>query len=93
MIDENLVVDFTEKPQIGEGWINGGFMVFEPKVFDYIEGDDVSLEAHVLESLAKDGQLAAFTHEGFWQCVDTLRDLHLLNNLWNSGFPPWKIWD
>lgn len=93
VIDNNVVVEFTEKPQIGEGWINGGFMVFEPAVFQYIEGDDVSLEAHVLESLAKDGQLAAYEHNGFWQCVDTLRDLQLLNSLWNSGSHPWKIWD
>ena len=93
VIDENIVVDFTEKPQIGEGWINGGFMVFEPAVFQYIEGDDVSLEAHVLERLAKDRQLSVLKHEGFWQCVDTLRDLRLLNNLWNSGSPPWRISD
>lgn len=93
VIEKNIVVDFTEKPQIGEGWINGGFMVFEPAVFDYIEGDDVSLEAHVLERLAKDGQLAVCKHEGFWQCVDTLRDLQLLNSLWNSGSPPWKTWN
>lgn len=93
IIDDNKVVEFTEKPQVGEGWINGGFMVFEPAVFEYIEGDDVSLEAHVLETLAKDGQLAVFKHEGFWQCVDTLRDLQLLNSLWNSGSPPWKTWD
>ena len=93
VIDDNMVVEFTEKPQIGEGWINGGFMVFEPAVFQYIDGDDVSLEAVVLERLANDGQLAAYEHNGFWQCVDTLRDLRLLNSLWNSGSGPWKIWD
>ena len=93
VIDENIVVEFTEKPQIGEGWINGGFMVFEPEVFDYLEGDDTILESHCLEKMAEDGQLTAYPHSGFWQCVDTLRDLQLLNSLWNSGSPPWKIWD
>ena len=93
VIDENIVVEFTEKPQIGEGWINGGFMVFEPEVFDYLEGDDTILESHCLEKMAEDGQLTAYPHNGFWQCIDTLRDLQLLNSLWNSGSPPWKIWD
>ncbi|MCX7734995.1 MAG: glucose-1-phosphate cytidylyltransferase [bacterium] len=89
----DMVYKFTEKPQIGEGWINGGFMVFEPRVFDYIQGDNTSLEADVLESLADDGELAAFKHEGFWQCMDTLRDVRLLESLWQSGKPPWKVWD
>jgi glucose-1-phosphate cytidylyltransferase len=68
-------------------------MVFEPEVFDYIDGDEVSLESHVLERLARDGELAAYRHEGFWQCVDTLRDLQLLNKLWSSEEAPWKTWD
>ena len=93
IISDDVVSEFTEKPQVGEGWINGGFMVFEPKVFDYIDGDEVSLESHVLERLARDGELAAYRHEGFWQCVDTLRDLQLLNRLWSSGDAPWKTWD
>jgi glucose-1-phosphate cytidylyltransferase len=91
--DGDLVANFTEKPQIGEGWINGGFMVCEPGVFDYLIDDDTSLEAHTLEHLARDGQLAAYRHEGFWQCMDTLRDKHLLENLWQSGNAPWKTWE
>ncbi|MEM3088475.1 MAG: glucose-1-phosphate cytidylyltransferase [Candidatus Bathyarchaeia archaeon] len=91
--DGDIVAKFIEKPQIGEGWINGGFMVFEPKVFEYIKGDNTSLEAHVLERLADDGQLAAYRHEGFWQCMDTIRDMRLLQSLWESGNSPWKIWD
>ncbi len=91
--DENgKILQFTEKPQIGEGWINGGFMVFESAVFDYIKDDSTSLEAYVLEKLAEDGQLCAFKHEGFWQCMDTLRDKNLLEKLWESGEAPWKIW-
>lgn len=83
------VVGFSEKPQTGEGWINGGFMVCEPAVFDYLEGDDTSLEYHVLERLAADGQLAAYRHPGFWQCMDTLRDKQLLEKIWQSGRAPW----
>lgn len=93
IFDGDLVVEFTEKPQIGEGWINGGFLVFEPGVFDYLEGDNTSLEADTLERLAADGQLAAYRHDGFWQCMDTLRDVRLLRSLWESGNPPWKVWD
>lgn len=93
VFEGDLVAQFTEKPQIGEGWINGGFMVFEPTVFDYLAGDDTSLEADALERLAAEGQLAAYRHEGFWQCMDTLRDLRLLENLWQSGEAPWKVWD
>lgn len=93
VLEGNNVAEFTEKPQIGEGWINGGFMVFEPAVFDYIEGDETSLEAHVLEMLAGDGQLSAYRHRGFWQCIDTLRDLNLLRNMWEKGDAPWKVWE
>lgn len=92
IFDGDLVVEFTEKPQTGEGWINGGFLVFEPGVFDYLESDESSLEADALEHLAADGQLAAYRHEGFWQCMDHLRDVRLLQNLWQSGSPPWKVW-
>src|SRR4030095_7180134 len=77
IFDGQLVTEFTEKPQIGEGWINGGFMVLEPDIFNYIEGDDSSLEVDALEQLAVDKQLAAYRHEGFWQCMDTLRDKRL----------------
>lgn len=92
VLDGDQVLEFTEKPQIGEGWISGGFLVFEPGVFDYLEGDETILEAHALEKLALDGQLAAYRHEGFWQCMDTPRDMRLLEGLWQSGRPPWKVW-
>jgi glucose-1-phosphate cytidylyltransferase len=90
--DGTRVVEFLEKPQIGEGWINGGFFVLEPQVLDYIEGDESIFERAPLERLARDGQLVAHRHEGFWQCMDTLRDLRLLQELWESGNPPWKVW-
>ncbi len=90
--DGEKVIEFTEKPQSGEGWINGGFFVFEPQVFDYLYGDDTILERDPLENLAKDGQLMAYRHEGFWQCMDTLRDKNYLEELWQSGNPPWKVW-
>jgi glucose-1-phosphate cytidylyltransferase len=90
--DGDLVREFVEKPQIGEGWINGGFLVFEPGVFRYFGGDDTSLEMDVLEQLAADRQLAAYRHEGFWQCMDTLRDKQLLERLWREGGAPWRVW-
>jgi glucose-1-phosphate cytidylyltransferase len=88
----DCVSDFREKPQTGEGWINGGFFVFEPGVFDYLEGDATVLEGAPLEGLARDGQLMAFKHEGFWQCMDTVRDRQLLEGMWNDGHAPWKKW-
>lgn len=88
-IDGPLVTEFSEKPQIGEGWINGGFMVLEPGVFDYMRDDETRLEQDVLERLAADGQLAAYRHDGFWQCMDTLRDKWLLESLWQEGAAPW----
>lgn len=90
--DGDRIVEFSEKPQIGEGWINGGFMVLEPKVFDYIEGDETLFERGPLERLAADGQLVAYRHEGFWQPMDTIREKHLLESLWQSGEAPWKVW-
>jgi len=93
VFDGDLVAEFTEKPQIGEGWINGGFLVFEPALFEYLEGDHSSLEADALERLAADRQLAAYRHENFWQCMDTLRDKRLLENLWLGKRAPWKIWE
>jgi glucose-1-phosphate cytidylyltransferase len=92
ILDGGRAVGFTEKPQIGEGWINGGFFVFEPQVFDYLDGDETNLEADVLPRLAADGQLAAYQHEGFWQCMDTLREKRLLETLWREGKQPWKVW-
>jgi glucose-1-phosphate cytidylyltransferase len=92
VFDGDLVAEFTEKPQIGEGWINGGFFVLEPEVLQYIEGDETIWEREPLERLAADGQLAAFRHDGFWQPMDTLRDVRLLNGLWDSGDVPWRVW-
>jgi glucose-1-phosphate cytidylyltransferase len=92
IFDGDLITEFVEKPQIGEGWINGGFMVFEPGVFEYLKGDKDSLEADALEQLARDGQLAAYRHDKFWQCMDTLRDKRLLESLWHEQQAPWKLW-
>jgi len=91
-LDGNRVMEFSEKPQTSEGWINGAFFVLEPGVFDYIEGDHTAWEREPMEQLARDGQLMAYQHNGFWQCMDTLRDKHLLNELWDSGESPWKLW-
>jgi|SRR5579872_3923143 len=91
--DGDLVEDFVEKPQIGEGWINGGFFVFEPEIFSYIdECDHASLEVTTLSRLARERQLVAYRHHGFWQCMDTLRDKRLLDSLWERGEAPWKVW-
>lgn len=92
IFDGDLVAQFTEKPQIGEGWINGGFMVMEPAVFDYIKSDATNLEVDVLDELASRGQLAAFKHGDFWQCMDTLRDKKQLESLWQQGKAPWRTW-
>lgn len=92
VLEGDLIVQFTEKPQIGEGWINGGFMVIEPGVFDYILSDSANLEVDVLEKLAKMDQLVAYRHDDFWQCMDTLRDKKLLESLWQQGIAPWKTW-
>jgi glucose-1-phosphate cytidylyltransferase len=88
--DGDLVSAFTEKPQTGEGWINGGFFVVEPKVLDYIGGDDDSFENDVLPRLVAEGQLAAYRHDRFWQCMDTLRDKRQLESLWQEGRAPWR---
>ena len=80
-VDGDRVVEFKEKPQTGEGWLNGGVFVFEPEIFDYLSCDDVILEAEPLENLAKDGELMSFKHGGFWQCIDTLRDKQLLEHM------------
>jgi glucose-1-phosphate cytidylyltransferase len=90
--DGDAVMHFEEKPQIGEGWINGGFFVLEPGVIDYISQDDSCIfERDPLERLAQDGQLMAFKHDGFWQCMDTLRDVQLLEHLWQNGQAPWQV--
>jgi glucose-1-phosphate cytidylyltransferase len=91
-LDGDRIVEFSEKPQAGEGWINGAFFVLEPAIFDYIDGDATQWEREPLEHLAKDGQLMAYRHYGFWQCMDTLRDKKLLEQLWDDGDAPWKVW-
>ncbi len=90
--DGTSVRAFSEKPQIGEGWINGGFFVLEPGVIDYIKGDNTSWERDPLEQLARDGQLVAYQHDSFWQPMDTMREVKVLEDLWSSGSPPWKVW-
>ena len=92
LLENDVVSDFSEKAPTREGWINGGFMIFEPAVLDYIQGDDESLEAVTLTKLAADRQLRAFRHEGFWHPVDTLREKQTLESLWESGKAPWKTW-
>ncbi len=91
-INENLVDKFQEKPAGDNAWISGGFFVLEPQIFDYIENDSTSWEANVLPILASQKQLASFLHKGFWRPMDTLRDKNYLEDLWNSGTPPWKLW-
>jgi glucose-1-phosphate cytidylyltransferase len=91
-LDGDQITEFSEKPQIGEGWINGAFFVCEPAVFDTVSSDDAMFEREPLQRLAKDGQLMAYRHHGFWQCMDTLRDRNYLEQLWASGDAPWRIW-
>lgn len=86
------VLSFHEKPRGDGAWINGGFFVLEPQIFNYIESDDTIWEREPLESITKDGQFAAFKHHDFWKCMDTLRDKIELENLWNSNRAPWKVW-
>lgn len=92
VFDGDLVGTFDEKPQIGEGWINGGFFVLEPEILNYIKGDETPWEREPLERLAQERQLVAYRHEGFWQCMDTMRDVRLLESLWDSGGAPWRKW-
>jgi len=92
VLDDASVERFTEKPVAGEGWINGGFLVFEPEIFRYLDSDTSSLEADALERVAADGELMAFRHGGFWQCMDTLRDKNYLQSLWDQGKAPWCTW-
>jgi glucose-1-phosphate cytidylyltransferase len=92
-LDGDRIVEFSEKPQAREGWINGAFFVLEPEVLDYIDGDDTQWEREPLERLANEGQLMAYRHESFWQCMDTLRDKVLLEKLWQGGNPPWGCTD
>jgi glucose-1-phosphate cytidylyltransferase len=91
--DGDRVVEFSEKPQTEEGWINGAFFVLEPEIFDYIDGDTTQWELEPMSGLARDGQLIAYRHQSFWQCMDTLRDKKRLEELWASGSPPWRVWE
>jgi glucose-1-phosphate cytidylyltransferase len=91
-LDGERVAHFDEKPLSGEAWINGAFFVLEPRVFDYIDGDDTLFEREPLERLARAGELMAYRHDGFWQCMDTMRDKVRLESLWASGDSPWKVW-
>jgi glucose-1-phosphate cytidylyltransferase len=90
-IENDRVVDFYEKPEEGEGWINGGFFVLNAKVLDYIEGDKIAWERDPIEKLARDSQMASYLHHGFWSCMDTLREKNMLEDLWNSGGAPWNM--
>ena len=89
-MEEDLITKFTEKPQTEAGWINGGFFVLEPKVLEYITGDETWFERDPLERVASERQLVAYKHPGFWQCMDTLRDKRLLEDIWSKGNAPWK---
>ena len=92
-LNNNTVSKFEEKNQLNEGWINGGFFVFEPEIFDYIKkSDSTILEHDVLPVLSKKKYLKAYKHQGFWQCMDSLRDKKLLEKLWKQKNPPWKVW-
>jgi glucose-1-phosphate cytidylyltransferase len=92
-LDGVRVVNFHEKPRAAEGWINGAFFVLEPEVFDYIDGPETQFEKAPLERLARDGQLMAFQHAGFWHCMDTLSDKLKLEQMWDAGRAPWATWD
>jgi len=89
-IEKNMVTKFQEKPQAGEGWINGGFFVFEPDVFDFISDDSTLLEREPLEQIAEEGELMVYQHPGYWQCMDTVRDKATLEDLWVNDKAPWK---
>ncbi len=90
--DLDTIENFKEKSKEDGGWINGGFMVLEPDIINYIEGDETTFEREPLETVAKEGQLKAYKHYGFWQCMDTMRDKELLENLWAKKQAPWKVW-
>jgi len=91
-MDKQEIVSFEEKPRGSHGWINGGYFVLNPQVVDYIEGDHTVWEKDIMERLSREGRLAAFLHTGFWHCMDNLRDKNYLDEVWNSGNVPWKVW-
>lgn len=92
-MEGDQIKSFREKSQTDVNWINGGYMVLEPEVLDYIAGDETSFEREPLERLAQEGQLVSYRHKGFWRCMDTLQDKQRLEELWNSGHAPWKTWE
>lgn len=92
-IETNLINNFVEKPAGDGNWINGGFMVCEPEILDLIESDSTTFEQYPLQTLATQGELSAFKHYGFWQCMDTLRDKTSLNDMWNRKEAKWKVWN
>ena len=92
-INKNHVAGFQEKPQASEGWINGGFFILNPSIFDLLKNDEDAWEGYPMKSLSSSNELNAYQHLGFWQCMDTLRDVNYLNNLWNNGKAPWKVWN
>lgn len=92
MEEDGQILEFKEKPQIGEGWINGGYFVFDYKIFDYLKDESTILEREPLENLTKDNELVAYKHDGFWHCMDTIRDRDNLNEIWANKTAPWKKW-
>jgi glucose-1-phosphate cytidylyltransferase len=93
-IDGGMITSFAEKPQVTQGWINGGYFVFDRRAFDLLDpAKNEPLETGLLERLAKMGELAVHQHSGFWQCMDTYREMQLLNDMWNSGKAPWRVWN
>lgn len=92
-LEDNEVVSFCEKNEVNAGWINGGFMILEPQCIEYIASDEIMLEKQPLEMLAKEHQLVCYKHKGFWQCMDTKRDKEKLENAWEHGCAPWKVWE
>lgn len=92
ILEGERVLRFEEKPQIGEGWINGGFFVLEPQTLNYIDGDATAWEREPVERLTAEGNLCAFSHDGFWQCMDTIRDKRFLEDLWKENQAPWRVW-
>ena len=91
-MEGKLITGFEEKPEGNSNWLNGGYFVLSPKVLEHIDGDDTTWERTPMEALAKGGQLGAYVHKGFWQCMDTLRDKQHLEDLWSTGRAPWKVW-
>jgi glucose-1-phosphate cytidylyltransferase len=92
-MEGDQITEFSEKPQTKEGWINGAFFVLEPEIFDFIDGDDTHFEMEPLGRLAAEGQLMAYRHTGFWQCMDTIREKKILETYWDNGNAPWATWE